>query len=445
LLDQIAPCGSTEVTSLPRDDRVHANWLRMLSRQSSKIDRHKGRSSELGVRPVGVPEGPANFSIRHLSNFITVAGTCVSKTTQVAYTTGWGAFTVYCDLSSTNPSLRVVPLSLVNRVLPFPLPVMVIGSFMCYLSVDKKLCPNTVSSYTSAVRDGFRSQCVDYSFFDHIVLKQVRQSLRLAWVLKDERTSNFTHRLPMTIEMLVTMRTNTVSSYDLKDRASYVACTMATTMILRSSNVVMTTANHFIRAKDVKFGFYNPTNKSSFECSADEAWKHSVSLLVGVSVYIRSAKKDIFGEGYIITYKCQTLSSSCVFCVALIMFEWAQVAKPLSSNPFLSFNGNVGDPWALSYERYKSIIKRTAVFCGFDSKRFGTHSCRIGGATILAADGHPNHNIQKAGGWSSLSFLDYIQWTQASWDSILSSLVNPKVFTNDQMKRMNPSAMFVSG
>jgi len=164
-----------------------------------------------------------------------------------------------------------------------------------------------------------------------------------------------------------------------------------------------------------------------------------------VSVYTRSAKKDIFGEGYIITYKCQTLSSSCVFCVATIMFGWAQVAKPLSSNPFLSFNGNVGDPWALSYERYKSIIKRTAVFCGFDSKRFGTHSCRIGGATILAADGHPNHNIQKAGGWSSLSFLDYTQWTQASWDSILSSLVNPKVFTNDQMKRMNPSAMFVSG
>jgi hypothetical protein len=62
----------------------------------------------------------------------------------------------------------------------------------------------------------------------------------------------------------------------------------------------------------------------------------------------------------------------------------------------------------------------------------------------LAADGHPNHSIQKAGGWSSLSFLSYVQWTQKSWDSILTSLVNPKVYTNAQMKNLNPSAMAVT-
>ena len=63
----------------------------------------------------------------------------------------------------------------------------------------------------------------------------------------------------------------------------------------------------------------------------------------------------------------------------------------------------------------------------------------------MAADGHPNHNIQRAGGWSSLCFLDYVQWSQRSWDSVLCSLVNPKIFTNDQMKRLNPSAVAVLG
>jgi hypothetical protein len=315
---------------------------------------------------------------------------------------------------------------------------------MCYLSVDKKLSPITVSCYTSAVRDAFRSQCVDFAFFDHIALKQVRQSLRLSWVLKDEQTSNYTHRLPMTIEMLVVMRKFITNFVDLKDRASYIACIMATTMILRCSHLIMTTANHFIRAKDVKFIFVNPANKIQFECTATDACKHNVAHLISVSVYIRSAKKDIFGEGYIISYKVRTLSPVCVFCVTTIMFEWAQVARPLPANPFLSFNGNVGSPWSLAYERYKLVIKKTANFCGLDTKRFGTHSCRIGGATILAADGHPNHSIQKAGGWASLSFLDYVQWTQKSWDSILSSLVNPRVYTNDQLKNLNPSAVFVT-
>jgi hypothetical protein len=99
---------------------------------------------------------------------------------------------------------------------------------------------------------------------------------------------------------------------------------------------------------------------------------------------------------------------------------------------------------ANSNNKYKGVIKRTAMFCGFDKKWFDTHSCRIGGATIMAADGHPNHSIQRAGGWSSLSFLDYIQWSQRSWDSVLCSLSNPKIFTIDQMKKLNPMAVLTS-
>lgn len=430
---------------VPQIDPVKVTWLNMLTRQQNKIDKSNGYSSILLVRPVGALEHAESFANRHLSNFQSIARTCIVKTSQVTYTTGWGAFNDYCELASINPSLKVVPTSMGNRSLPLPLPVMVIGSFMAWLSVDKGLNPNTVSQYTSAVRDGFRQQLgVDYSFFDHVVLKQVRQSLRLAWAAKETQTANLSKRLPITIEMLITMRKNIVNFADLHDRASYIACIMATTMILRRSHLVMTTADHFIRAKDVKFFFYDPKNKLSSECSATDAALHSVKHLVEVSVYIRSSKVDILGEGYTISYKVQNICPTCAFCVAKLMFEWAQVAQPLPSNPFLSFNGNVGKPWALKYEEYKGVIKRTAMFCGFNKKWFDTHSCRIGGATIMAADGHPNHSIQRAGGWSSLSFLDYVQWTQKSWDSVLGSLSNPKLFTNDHMKKLNPNAVFVS-
>ena len=245
--------------------------------------------------------------------------------------------------------------------------------------------------------------------------------------------------------MLEVMRKNIMNPSNLVDRASYLACIMAITMILRRSHLVMTPADHFIRAKDVTFTFYNPLTKLTWECTATDAAKYSPKHLTAVAVWIRSSKVDVLGkDGYMISYKVQTLSPTCAFCVATLMFEWARVAQPLSNNLFLSFNGNYGEPWALSYDNYRGIIKRTAVACGFDPKWFDTHSNRIGGATIMAADGHPDHSIKRAGGWSSLCFLDYVHWTQKSWDSVLCSLANPNLFTNDQMKRLNPSAVFVS-
>jgi len=428
----------------PKVDPVKAQFNKMQLSQQARIDKHRAAPSVVVVRPVEVRELPAEFATRNLGNFTAIAGTCVGKTSQVTYTTGWGAFKEYCDLASINPSLKVVPTSMGNRVLPFPLPVMVIGSFMAWLSVDKGLNPNTVAQYTSHVRDGFRQQLVDYSFFDHVALTQVRTSLKLTWALKDSQAANFAKRLPMTIEMLEVMRKNVVSFNDLVDHASYVACIMATTMILRRSHLVMTTADHFIRAKDVKFLFNNPETKLSWECTATDVFKHNVKHLIGVSVWIRSSKVDVLGEGYMISYKVQTIGPTCAFCVATVMFDWAKLAKPMSDNPFLSYNGNVGVPWTLSSERYSNIIKRTARACGLNPKWFDTHSNRIGGATIMAADGHPNHNIQRAGGWSSLSFLDYIQWSQRSWDSVLCSLSNPKIFTIDQMKKLNPMAVLTS-
>ena len=419
----------------------------MKTSQQSKIDRFK-------VGPVAIVNRPANnsaehpsvFATRHLNNLAVIAGTCVGKTSQVTYATGWTAFLEYCTLSSIDPSLKIMPAYLMNVNLPLPLPVTVIGSFMSWLSVDKGVSPTTVSQYTSHVSDGFRRQLgVDCEFFKHPVIAQVRQSLRIAGAIKDTQTANDCKRLPMTIEMLEVMRKTIVNPSNLVDRASYLACIMAITMILRRSHLVMTPADHFIRSKDVTFTFYNPLTKLTWECTATDAAKYSPKHLTAVAVWIRSSKVDVLGkDGYMISYKVQTLSPTCAFCVATLMFEWAREAQPLANNLFLSYNGNVGEPWFLNYESYRGIIKRTARACGFDPKWFDTHSNRIGGATIMAADGHPDHSIKRAGGWSSLCFLDYVHWTQKSWDSVLCSLANPKLFTNDQMKRLNPSAVFVS-
>ena len=77
---------------------------------------------------------------------------------------------------------------------------------------------------------------------------------------------------------------------------------------------------------------------------------------------------------------------------------------------------------------------------GLEPARLSTHSCCIVDATLLAAALHLNHYIQSAGRWKSLAFLDYIRWAVSSMNSALVSLVNPTVFTNNDMIRLNPGA-----
>ena len=123
-------------------DVVQTRWQKMLACQTNRINKNRGYSSEVKPPPLGALEHADDFTSRHLSNFIVVAGTCVTKTTQVTYTTGWNAFLLYCKLSSTTPSLKVVPPSLLNKVLPYPLAVIVIWQFYVLLISRQKIMPN---------------------------------------------------------------------------------------------------------------------------------------------------------------------------------------------------------------------------------------------------------------------------------------------------------------
>ena len=132
----------------------------------------------------------------------------------------------------------------------------------------------------------------------------------------------------------------------------------------------------------------------------------------------------------------------CAFCLASSMFHWARTARPEAIDPFLSHHGEGRGRWYLTYALYNDAIKKTAAKAGFNPVRFSTHSCRIGGATLLAAAKHPNHYIQRAGRWKSLAFLNYIRWAVSSMNAALVSLVNPKVFTNADMLKLNPGANY---
>jgi len=337
--------------------------------------------------------------------------------------------------------MSTIPPSYTASVQVYDYKVTTVGAFMSFLAFELNLSPSTVTTYVQGVRDAFRQEHISLEVFAHPVLVQLKAAIQLDFRAVREHASNFV-TLPFTIEMVVILRDNVTNMADFKQHASYVATTMSITMICRVSELVPTEADHYTRSKDVVFHLSDPVSNTTFDCQAINACNFCVNQLLGVTTLIRSAKNDLEGEGHKCSFSVIKLSNEVAFCVATTMFEWARTARPLPDDPFLSHHGGHLGRWFLTKHIYNDAIKKTAKMSGFDPARFSTHSCRIGGATLLAAAGHPNHYIQRAGRWKSLAFLGYIRWAISSMNSALVTLVNPLVFTNNDMLRLNPGARF---
>ena len=201
-----------------------------------------------------------------------------------------------------------------------------IGAFMSFLAFELKLKPSTVANYVCGVRDGFRREHKDITFFAHEVLKQLRSAIALDWRAITERTANFERRLPFTIEMLVMGRKYVTNMTKPKEHAALLASTMALTMLNRASELIMTEADHFVRAQDVTFHVVDNTSMIKRDVPAYDAHKYHAVTLTGVTTLMRSAKNDIDGVGHKASFNVMQINEDCAFCIATDMFAWAKTA-----------------------------------------------------------------------------------------------------------------------
>jgi len=364
---------------------------------------------------------------------------CVTDTSHRTYETGWRVYNKFCQQAGIDPFLVTTPSYYVAVVAIYDYKVTIIGAFMSHLAIEQSLSPSTVSTYVQGFRDAFRRLHQGLDVFNHPVLKQLKSAITLDYRAVREHASNF-RTLPFTVELVMVLLYHVVNMAIFKEHATYVAAVMSMTMLCRASELVATDANHYTRSRDVIFHLIDMDTNVPFDCEAINACNFGLHQLRGVTTLIRSAKNDQDGEGHKCSFSVVELSKTAVYCVATTMFGWARIARPLPDDPFLSHHGNNQGRWYLTYAVFNDAIKKTAKMAGLDPARFKPHSCRIGGATLLAAAGHPNHYIQSAGRWKSLAFLDYIRWAVSSMNSALASLVNPTVFTNSDMIRLNPGA-----
>jgi hypothetical protein len=77
-----------------------------------------------------------------------------------------------------------------------------------------------------------------------------------------------------------------------------------------------------------------------------------------------------------------------------------------------------------------NLLRETAVKHGLESKLFGTHSFRIGGATALDSGRIDQKTIQQLGGWrSECTHMQYAQPSAGRFTAAHDALLNEESFT----------------
>jgi hypothetical protein len=374
---------------------------------------------------------------RENANWMAVATNNISLGSEDTYGAGIRAFQTWCRFKAIDPTLRVQSTLYDKSKATAPYEVCTMGCFLSWLAFDRKVAPGTTRVYRCGVRHYLRTCFVDVRFFEHEALGCLDAGLAIQWRATHEGTTSV--KLPFTVEMWKVMQRKVVGTRDPMDQAASTAVTMGLVMLLRCSELIVGAANHFFRGKDVSFVMKNTTTSGEQDVfvTPNDAHLYDLTNLKGVSCLIRSAKNDQDGEGHRCTFETQTVSERHAFCVATIMFAWAQRARPKSDEPFLSYRGEA----SLSYDKYTGVIKRAAFQSGFDPARFSSHSVRIGGASSLAAAGFDNYYIMLAGRWKSLAFLDYIRRAVGAMAAAQRAISNPESYSNHDLRTLHPKAV----
>jgi hypothetical protein len=405
--------------------------------KARRLARTSATFGDFGI-VVGPPTGesPQASWDREMGNWQRTSINCITLGSQDSYTTGVKAFHTWCTFKNIDPTLQTVSRLYNPRTAPASFPVAAIACFLSWLAYERGLAPGSVRVYRSSVRFWLKTRHVDVGFFEHDTLGCLDAGLAIQWRARHEASE--TIKLPFTIEMWGVLDRYVCNRAIPMEHAALVAVTMGLLMLCRTSELLMGATDHFFRGRDVTFLLNDPgTGLPTVRVETHTAGQYPRAALAGVSCLIRSAKNDQEGTGHKCYFAVQAVSDTSAFCIATMMFEWAQKAQPKSDEPFLSYRGER----SLSYNAYAKAIKTAAQRSGFDPTRFSPHSVRIGGASGLAAAGFDNYYIMKAGRWKSLAFLDYIRGAASAMAAAQAAISNPASYSNHDLRLLHPGAV----
>ena len=148
--------------------------------------------------------------------------------------------------------------------------------------------------------------------------------------------------------------------------------------------------------------------------AADDSW---------VDVFLEERKTDQFREGQWVVLAAFKGSPACPVSLARRLLARARPAPGAAL-----FSAMRGEAYASSapipYGQLRSLFLEKFAAIGLDTTKFGTHSCRAGGATLAANLGVPDRMWREHGGWRSVrASTGYVKSSHASKLAVTQAMV----------------------
>ena len=269
---------------------------------------------------------------------------------------------------------------------PLPAVESLLCAFVSYLAGHESLQHRTIKVYLSAVRHMHISVALPDPFADSTSMSRLHYVLR---GIKKEQAA--THReqrerLPITPVILHKLRNVWEPEGQHADKKMlWAACCLGFFAFLRIGE--MTTPSD---------GGYDPSAHLSMkDVSVDDSRRPTL-----LQIRIKQSKTDPFRMG-VNLYVGRTFS---LLCPVMALLDYL-VVRGSSPGPLFKFK----DGRLLTRSRFADAVRSALEKAGVDSRKYNTHSFRIGAATTAASKGIEDSIIKTLGRWESSAYLQYVR------------------------------------
>lgn len=379
---------------------------------------------------------------------------CVQPSSNAKYANDWQHYLRFWAYFSPPPNDD--PDSMFLLCMPPNQRVMVLIAFLFFAHTHLHLKARTINGTMSGIRHHFRAVTPTYmDVFHHPSVTAAKTAIALA----ERTTENYVppkRKLPLTGEMTLFIAQQLARAQHMTDRMTNTAVLLAYFCLLRVSEYVPDSKAevddngaipHFLKARDVEFELAPLAGESPRDPTLIPAHQVKAALwprVTAVKFTLRSMKNDTMRIGSVFWF--QNLAQSEGTNIVRVVFDWAVAARHKRMDPFMSFNLPSGGHVRLTYNRVNRCIKDCALAFGLPEKDYGTHSARIGGASILRAGGAPDSMVQLLGRWRDInSVFGYQAPSISEFDAMQRLLMAPWNFTTRDLRLTRLHAPHLSG
>ena len=305
-------------------------------------------------------------------------------------------------------------------------------AFMAYLYYEKGSKATTIANYMSAIRTEFVFAGQNVAFLDAEKTKRFKRAAQLD---EGERGIQQDKKKPIPLQLVMEMVNGLLDKRKIEDRPYRVAILMAYFFLLRQSEYIYSPRenDHAIRVSDVEFRMNNGIFVQSHLLRSSG---YSIEQIDLIKVTLRHCKNDPYRQGnFFWVNRKRSRNGRMDLVQELAEFAWGANSREGDVFTSCRCSSENGKMVRVTYKRVMNLLRETAVKHGLESKLFGTHSFRIGGATALDSGRIDQKTIQQLGGWrSECTHMQYAQPSAGRFTAAHDVLLNEESFTLQDLK-----------